>query len=266
MSTPTDDDSIDRLLRQWAEAQQPDVGHMDELRSQVLDTLDDTLALEQVSTAATGVAAMRSRLEHRWPLLKSCFAVTAILLVTLTVRFLFLDSAVPKPGPVDDESATLGSLESKDVRSRGLLFREFDDLYDGRVLWIVEVNDDIEVGLSENPQNVTAGRPAVVQLVLMARNETDQKWILQERVDLLVRTDEVVDVFLANHRIKRLTMWIHRLPDGGLVVDTNLDAAVLGQDELRTSNVFSTNVARIIAHRESDGQQWQVTQAVVMAP
>ena len=36
------------------------------------------------------------------------------------------------------------------------------------VLWIVEVNDDIEVGLSENPQNVTAGRPAVVQLVLMA--------------------------------------------------------------------------------------------------
>jgi hypothetical protein len=191
--------------------------------------------------------------------------MAALLLVAFTAYLLRTVPAPPPSGAVRAAPITIAALKSQELRSRGRLFREFDDLYDGRVLWMAEVNDRIEVGLDREAPSVSAGQPVVVRLVLMTRPRDDRDWIPQEQVDVMARTAQVVDVALPQNPVDRLTLWIHRLPDGRLMVDTNLDGPALGRSDRRTSHIFGANVGKIIEHGVADGQQWRVSQAVAMA-
>jgi len=144
------------------------------------------------------------------------------------------------------------------------LYHPIDELFSGWLLWLVESDRDIRLGLSGN--GGAQGQPGslvVVRTVVLSRTGPDAPWRRIWEVTAAARAEQPVDAPLQD---APLALWAFPLPDGGVAVDSALELRHPIALNINASNVFlSTKPVRVRSMQTSTAEV-QVLQMVSQAP
>jgi hypothetical protein len=240
-------DPLDTLLHQWAAERSASSDHLDNLQQRIVSTLGD----EDFSSTAgcAGAAGANTAVVSRAmpepeptsdsrPVGTRRASVPGFLVgVTLTVLvaiawFTQLTSqkqSVPQLA-IDDQAAMpeYARMNDDQLRSRSVLLSEMKSLFGDRLTWLAETDTRIEFGLHDrqaaNDSSTSADStvPLAVRVVVERRASADSDWQLAWSVDVMSRSEELVELPPATGDGTSMTLWAYALPDGMVAVDSEL--------------------------------------------
>jgi hypothetical protein len=234
---------LDERFRQWAAAQQSDDASLRRITSRIVH--------EACRRRRLAKAPDLTVLSVRWPLA----AVATAILVLLTVA--------PWRTRAPDAADVLGRISEPDVAVDRRLFGEMHRLFGQRLRWVAEFNGDVSVGVDELPGKPDAGAsPMSLRLVVVARDIGDATWRPVWSGDVLMRSDERVQIVAGDGDTNVLTFWAYAVGEGAVAVeaDVNLNAPV--RMASRVDNVFADGVPAIVACLRSGGREYRMLHTV----
>lgn len=249
---------LTHLLRSWAARHEPDAARSQDIAARaVLSAGRTPLALLPPGTA--------ERPAHPWwPHLLSATAGAAAACLAMALLGHWRPAAAPPVAPVAPAAAPLPDLGGPAPAEWAELYQPIDELFSGRLLWLVESDRDIRLGLPENgPPPGPPGSLVVVRTVVLSRTGPGTPWRRVWEVTAAARAEQSVDAPLED---ARLALWAYPLPDGGVAVDSALELRHPIALNLNASNVFlSANPVRVLS-MQTETAEVQVLQMVSVAP
>jgi hypothetical protein len=240
----TPDDS-DPLVRRWAEGKTFRSGELERITAEIC------------GRARNQAAVSNSRISWRSP----SVAIAAISLATAAAVLyfaLFRPFIPPKPEPsnTDAELAQLTPLATERMR---VLAAETGRLFDQRVAWLAETNEDLLFGLDESPVSGDQSRQQItLRIVVFHRSPGTQGWQPVFATNVVTREEEVIEMQNKTDG-PSLRLWTHILPDQSVAVDTDLTMGNSAPHWSTTSVLSAESPAAVV--KDSDGpgeyQVWQ---------
>jgi len=86
-----------------------------------------------------------------------------------------------------------------------------------------------------------------VRLLVVARRAPDARWQQVYSSDFLMSADDYLSIADPHSEDSRVELWVHRLPDGQYVVDTELNLDVRGGITTRGSHILPSGQPRRVA-------------------
>ena len=259
MTNDPSDDMLDRLLGDWAAAQQPDEAHLAALRKRTLD--------DAGGRPARPAAPEPWRTRLAWfGLGAAAAAVAAVLLLPLLM-----------PNPVQDpggrEILRLPPpppevrLDPQQLALHARLFAEMKRVFPSDLAWMAESQGKVVLGIESADRRLPAGsEPITVRLVVMARRPGETAWHCRSRVDVIVYDEEIVQLGPQDGVENTLALWVHRLPDGMIAVDTSLGIEPPDRPALSCSGIQRPAVPEPILTLRTEETEYRVFQTVASLP
>lgn len=250
MSNRISNEPLDDILQQWADERTASPEQLDNLQDRIVLALVADEAATSKSTPAVIYDSVRPRhgssITHP-ELSATCrsrsvgtkrASVTGFLVgVTLSalVTFVwFAQSAGIEQSPdsfaggSQTELPDYAQLNDEQLRRRTVLLSEMKELFGDQLTWLAETNERIEVGLSDR-QDVSVlsalGNdevPLAVRVVVERRATTGNGWEVAWSVDVVSKSEEVVDLVPATDDGTSMRLWAYAMPDGMFAVDSEL--------------------------------------------
>ena len=258
MNDPADD-KLDRLLGDWAAAHQPDEAHLAALRNRVLDE----------AGAAPAPPAARSpwRARLAWfGLGAAAAAVAAALLLPLLRSHPTEDPGAQEvaEGPVFPPGVL---LDPQQLALHARLFAEVQRVFRSDLAWMAESKGKVVLGIeSADRRNAAGSEPMTVRLVVMARTPGETSWHCRSSVDVLTYDEEFVQFGPQEGMENTLALWVHRLPDGMIAVDTSLGIERSDRPTLSHSGIQRPAVPEPILTLQTEETEYRVFQTVTSLP
>ncbi|MDA0281828.1 MAG: hypothetical protein O3B13_22405 [Planctomycetota bacterium] len=278
-------DPLDNMLQQWGDERAADTEHLDNLQERIVLALGNE-ELASTDSVANGPVDFRTL-----PGTRRASVAGFLVGVTLTALLAFVwitqlaDQGDHKPritrAPQIDMPA-YARLNEDELRSRIVLLSEMKDLFGDRLNWLAETEARIEVGLSDrrtlNDESVT-GVDAVqlaVRVVVEKRASADSDWQLALCVDVMSRSEEVVEIAPATGDGTSMTFWVYALPDGMVAMDSELSFSNNDATRTETSSSGTGAFHAAFSHVQqdrlpseelltgSDGVEYRVFQTVAV--
>lgn len=220
-SSSSPDDKLDRLLQNWAAEQAPADEVLDALCQRVLSTADQ--AKDQAGQAEPYRPTPAPQ-HDRAPRYLFWLAVAASLMVVALVWNREADD--PKQVPAlakTDARAPLDFTKQKQVMQKLL------SIYDQPLVWVAESPDALQVELAQTSEQVDDQQPwLLIRLTvepqrmetatsgLGEQSEAEPLW----QMDLLVRSEQRVDLSGRKNLDEQLMVWPYMTEDGLVMIDT----------------------------------------------
>lgn len=246
-------DELDTHLRDWAERHAVDDTHLDSLTARISD------------------AARRQMNErHREPVfvtwrVKLGYVATGAVAALAMVAALHLPSLRPDLEEADGAALAFAGISAEQLRVDRTLFAGMRDLFAERLQWVAESNGDIALGVASGVGDVSEDSvPAHVRLVLLSRNATDDGWQKEWSTDVLLRTEELVEVEAGGNGRNQLALWLYPLKDGRVAIDTDIGIVGPVGIESQASAVQSLGKPRQLLSFRSGNTEYRLLQTVQM--
>lgn len=262
-SDPDHPDDLDRLLQAWSARQETSPQHLAALYARVVAQLTQESA-PNVSPKSTAPGGRTGWLRPSYAWLVA--AVALVLLVAASVVWFGPRrphrapevANSPRDLPADDLW-----LREDQLRNKARLLAEMEALFDGQLQWLAETNDRVELGLTKD-STAASDQPALVaRVVVQRRTGADSVWAVVWAADVVALNEQRVDLRPLNGaNAATLFLWVYRLPDGMIFVDSRLGLA--GSETIRfsSSNLLVDNRPTEVATLQADGAEYRVFQTV----
>lgn len=234
---------IDRRLQQWARDTAPTEDRLQRLRQEIL-----AQAIPANTPAPSESGQWWQTMAGRAAI--AAVALSLLVLVTIWPRGSKESNEVTAPSPADIASLPEAHLQK--------LVAEIERLFDDRLAWVAETNDEVTLGIQRQSSTVTGQPRVAVRVVVLRRGSPADPWQAVWTGDVAARAEELVRVDSPGDGSQWM-LWTHVLPDGAVSVDTEL-AMPGGSANWKISSVQQPQVPmQVLANRqgESEFQVWQ---------
>lgn len=251
---------LNHLLHNWATRQEPTPAELDSLQARIAGQLAGV-----VPTSASEPAAEAIRMDIGSHSISASWFTIAVVAASLVAAV-----AVFWSGPREESARLmdLASLPSGDLASRQSLFNELDRMFDRRWRWLSEVNghvhletDESSIGATDLSNEENSG--VAVRLMMVKRRPGESTWKVVWEASVLARSEEWVRLPVEQSGDNAVSMWAYSLPDGSVLVESDVTLTAPVQVRLSEQQVFgaSRRPARLWSARRSDGE-FQLIQSI----
>lgn len=252
---------LDQLLRTWADAHRATSETHDDLTRRVTTQVrrQPLMCLPQRSAARRASAWLRP--------LACALAGAAVTLVSL------LYWRGPPIGP--PTSAPASSVPGLPLAVRQLppdgpggLARTVNELFCDRLLWLVETDTDVKLGLATNghPAELTTSSMVVVRMLVLSKAPSDTEWRRAWEANVVTRPEQIVDTILDGESQSRLALWAYAMEDGAIAVDSKLKLHEPVSVSVDTSRVFISGKPARVFSMQTETEEFQVYQTAALVP
>jgi hypothetical protein len=204
------------------------------------------------------------RLSHTTPW-KTCLAWAAVLLLLLGAGGLWHrlqvedESTIAAHDQVDH--LLMARFTQEEIGARKLLLDELDSLFGGALRSVRIGDNDMNIDLQDTSL-ARASAPVVLRTLMMVRRVNSDKWVQTWRSEVLLPVEEYVTVNLSTQTKDRIGLWVHRLPDGAYMVDS--DIAGVGDNVFtkQASGIFATGEAQQIFNDVTPQGEYRIFQSL----
>jgi hypothetical protein len=186
-------------------------------------------------------------------------AVAASLLAAVTLFLVSGARELARPVDVAHESTP------NDLVSRQSLFNELDRMFDGHWRWFGEVNGRVHLQTEEpfTSDADAAENGVAVRLAVIQRRPGESNWHVVWEASVVARSDEWVRLPEELIGDDAVSVWAHSLPDGSLLIESEITLTAPVAVRLSDQQVFGASVrpARLWSTRRADGE-FQLIQSI----
>lgn len=272
-------DHLDRLLRDWAAREEPPPAHLEALCRAIADGAEELQAGERSPvTTSGGEARVRNAPRTRpaemrpagWSGRLAWFGLGIVATVAVAVLLLGVPGGRdPGSGPrrpwagVPPEAR----LDRHQLAMRARLFAEVKRVFSDQLAWMAEAEGNVVLGLEGGaPASAENGSPIAVRLVIAARGPGEVRWRRCWSVDCIVRDEQFVEFGPEDGSKHPLALWVHRLGDGMIAIDTSLGRAASPHRSSWHSSVQRPGVPHHVFDFHRDRTQYRVFQTAASLP
>ena len=254
-------ESLNATLQKWASLNRtPDA----KLHAMAARVSEEAARRHHSQRFVTEVPARR--MHTGWKVAWAACGVAAVLLILFAfgpVRFHeapvsidLADGAPTEPALIDNQQRISGQR----------LFTEMEHLFADQFRWMAEFNGHTELAVEPITGGLSSdSMPVQYRLTVMTRAAGDATWRTAWSTDILLRTEEWVDIRPAQWRAgDYLTLWVHRVEDNTLAVDTSLSLETPVRVESQITRLQrDREPEEILAWRESD-TEYRILQTIAL--
>ncbi len=253
---------VDGLLRDWASRRAFRAGSLSDLEAKVMRNTRECLH-ERENTASLLASPYR---QIEWPVFMrwvSWGTLAAAAVVLMLIRPFGEPPRLDKEGQDFAQSDAKPSVFSeKQLDARRLVYGELNDLFEGTLRWVSLTERDVQFDFDEEgvqPRTV----PVVLRTIFSKRSEDGRSWESVWNMDVILPADEYVTLEKPDAPIPQLGLWVHQLPDGGFVVQTDFGGAgTLADSRMQTFLPGDPDVQMTSLH--SGDTEYRVTQSLAV--
>jgi hypothetical protein len=252
------DQQLDRLLGDWGTSRTDALGNSDELHARILSQVASGSAVnDRPSVELCEPNVSRS---SGWLLV----GISAIVLVVVGLSIQRLTNEpqiaqqVPPPVPSQNEYAPPTVVAAQ----KALLFDELEQVFGGQFCWVAETGNDVRLGMCPHDEPIDKQHPAVsVRLVVVQRIKGQQQWSPVWSMDVTTRSEHLVRTGPGDTNV---ALWVYRMPDGMLAVDSDLTLSGPVQLQSTYSGIQQFDVPSEIHTATIDDSEYTVFQTIVL--
>ncbi len=222
MNNSLPDDPLDRLLSQWAENQSPNASDLARISSKIIQSLDQ-------HPNRTEQPLILANSDSRWPAV-AWFALGAAAVALLALGYNWLAPSVEGPSKIAKQTTlppAFSWLRDDQLRNKALVLNELESLFDHKLNWFTDSADKVQVGIegrsSRSDAKAILPHAIAVRVVVERRPVGRSDWTIAWTIDVVAKNEEVVRLNSDSADDAKFAMWAYVLPDGEIVLDTDLD-------------------------------------------
>lgn len=257
-------EQLDQALRDWADRRASSEHSLTELRGSILSALDDDAETAVVERATVvGKSGWQTRVT--W----FSLGVAAALLLAFSSFWIFSnnDQQIVKPDPPDQiDSKLLAGITPEQLAQKTQLFTKLEGMFGSQLDWVAESNGTIEIGVEPDASAAHADNsvPVAIRITVVRKQPNEKTWNPVWTVDVVSRSERLVQFKSKNANAPSLVVWTYTLPDGMIACDTEL-ISVDGIEGLHAtvSELQAAGATKQVAAPTSGGTEYQVFQSVV---
>jgi hypothetical protein len=199
---------LDKQLKTWADGTEAPPEHLEALANRVRDEI----VRERVHTAT------RSHHSHWHRLLYVTAGAAAAFLIT----FLWFGAQRGNIGSGNGmAAANTGAIPTDRLETAARLVGEMNRLFDENWRWVAESNGDMNMGVARLHGGVDKETQSmVVRVTLAAKEEGGQPWQEVWHSDIVIRSEEAVEITPNKDYDNCLAFWVLPMANGTLHIDT----------------------------------------------
>jgi hypothetical protein len=209
-------DKLDTRLQQWGARALLDETRRRELEMRIMRNTRECLHVQANAATADNGSWLHWPGLVGWATLGSLAAVLVLLAVTLPRSA----NTVPPPSVAQDHTLAL-PFSPEQIAARKLIFGELDDLFAGTLRWVKLQNGQFQFDFGTEPVH-TKEEPVALRTVVSILSPETEEWVPVWNTDILLPTEEYVSLAKPDHPETLLGLWVHRLPDGGYIVQADI--------------------------------------------
>ncbi len=254
------DDQLDQLLENWGNKKNAACAKdLATLRQRVVERLDD-------DSAATIELQMHSTSTRSF--LAAGLAAAAILLVSVGIWRYSLEQP-PTDNPLQlafgtapwESSGTFEGYWAKHLRHQGQLLTECNKVYQHRVAWVAETEQNCDIGLATTDAGEVVSNEneyVVIQFWLVANNPKEGQPKVHT-ITVLASREEWIEI-PATIGGGPLALWAYPIGDGMISIDLRYQPASVVGIEIDGSNLQRIGQVTNIHSFEQDGIEYRLYQ------
>ncbi len=239
MKSESETEKLDRLLRDWLEAQQPTSNEQEALHGRIVTAVQESLQQPSLAKAEPSSHSQSSR--YGWMYLATAAAGLLVCLV-------FWSPSATRQKNVETSQSRSDAVSQANrppemarisIDAKARLLAEMQQVFDNRVAWIAETDGQMWFELGEGEKRSTDKRMVLRLEVLTTdsvreNDSTGRVWAM----DLILENEHVAEVrTLATN--PEVMVWPYILPDGSVAIETCLDLPGSNAMKSQTTSVFS---------------------------
>lgn len=245
---------LDRMLKEWGERNRPDPETLARLAAGIREIgRDESPAIDDPGGAGR---------EFR-PWLRQT-AVAAGLAVLLAGGILW--KSVRSPGAVcaaGNGASEMARIPAEQLASGRAILDELDALFDGQLRWVRLDAGKMHLGMKDEFFRGEDSRTRlVVRTVIVEREAGRQEWKPVWSADVLTRADEYVAMAPDAESAGALELWVHRLPDGRYVLDSEIQWPAARLVRPYEGQIFCAGQPQQVFKQTSAGREYRIYQAI----
>ncbi len=246
------------LMQNWAANRATDEQQLERLRQKILQAAAGGHDLP--TAVRTDYARKRQHTAFRYGV------VAAAAAISLTTAILWRPFA-DHPAPRQDFCELSASFSSDDLNDRATLFREVERLFNDDLRWLASSDAGLQMGIQSVSVEANSGTGSMaIRTVVLQKSNGDSSWRKVWKMDVMTRGEEWVELPANQNLPNRLALWAYTLPDGKIIVETQI--ALEGRVPLKagTSKVLAPGKpVQVFSLKTKDGE-CRVLQAVAPLP
>ncbi len=246
---------LDRVLKEWGERNQPDVETLARLEVKIREPIPheklDMDTVVEESIRASG-----------WPRWIAMAAGLSILLVGTLLWNFHRDSDSPYAA-TGNGAAEFARISTEQAAAGRVLLEELDALFDGQLRWVRLDAKEMHLEMEETfvPHDSSRIR-LVVRTVIVERKIGQTEWKSIWSSDVLTRTEEYVKIEAGTESAGELELWVHPLPDGRFVMDSEIEWSAARLLRPYDAQVFTAGQPQqVLVHTMAD-REYRIYQSV----
>jgi hypothetical protein len=246
---------LDDLLKNWAMRVQADEDHVRMITEKISRSLaGQEFPVEEVAVAPGNAWWLWGRLAY------AAAGMVAGFVLALAVMHTGLLHGLRGNGVVQ-----FARLDPDQLRARRVVFGEMDRLFAGQLRWVATSGDNVQMGLGVG-QAVDAAPPTLVRLVVLRKVAGEQTWQQVWDTDIVVRSQEYVEVAPNAGSANRLAVWVYPNADGTLVVESSIRLRSPVAVDSSTSSIVRAGLPVEIMALRTDDAEYRVFQTADRLP
>ena len=246
---------LDQMLKEWGARNRPDAETLARLEAGMHETISRAEAVAPAETV---------RRIPAWP---RWVAVAAGLAVLLAGGMVWQERQGPETAcvPPGNGAAELARISAEQMAARRAILDELDALFDGQLCWVRLDAKQMHLEMKRNPAPATADERTrlVVRTVIVEREAGRTEWKPVWSSDVLTRTEEYVQIKADVESAGELELWVHPLPDGRFVLDSEIKWPAAQLVRPYDTQVFTAGQPQpVLVQTTSAGREYRIYQAV----
>ena len=268
MNNSLPDDPLDRLLSQWGENQSPNESDLTRMSSKIIQSLD-----QHPNPTEQPQPLILANSDSQWPAVRPAvawFALGAAAVVLLALGYNWLAPSVAGPSKIAKQITlppAFSWLQDDQLRNKALVLNELESLFDHKLNWFTDSADKVQFGIegqsSRSDANAISPQVIAVRLVVERRPVGRSDWTIAWAIDVVAKNEAVVRLTSDSADDAKFAMWAYVLPDGEIVVDTDLNYGD-GALKSHTSEVQLNREPREVFMCVADGFEYREFQAAAV--
>lgn len=247
-------DNLDRILKEWAATHTMDEAHAEALEDRILADAAGRRLLFLADPSDRGRIGLWHRLVYA-----ALGAAAAVLVMVLAMPK--HDTRQDKPVDADGASCQLIPFSESEVAANARLFREMRAVFPQNLKWVASSDNDLRVGVEPVRDEVLTDAPATfVRVVVIGRSGSEERWRRLWGTDVLMYSEEVVEVIPDPTSGNRLLLWAYPVSEELVAVDSEVVLAEPIRVAVSTSQILQHGKPAQIASLSTADAEYRVLQ------
>ncbi len=249
-------DNLKKTIQDWSAAREASPESLRILSARI----STETARRRSPPATTGSAALPPPLWPRFALAACASAVLALTAFIVCFRFAASDSK-----EINIASSLPAAITGEQAENGRKLFNELEYVFADQLRWAAYSNGKIKLGIE--PIQGGADRDSAAfqyRLTVLSRKAGDKTWQPAWTKDVLLRSEEFVEVTSDSSERNSLSLWILPVPDGKVMVETGLSLDAPARIASRSSSLMDIGKPVELLSTRSEDTEYRVFQSVAL--